>query len=239
MSTYFDPNDKKNKPILDYFADKIWLVIENATSSRGSIRKTLNQIGVKGANILDAGSVEEAKSVIESKKPHFILTNKEVKDGNTLPLFGLHLKAKPNRLESGFYVISEESSLSEVAWVLEYEMDGIISLPFNAAILIQTIVSGIIRKINPSEYLTQIELGRDHYLKSELDKSIEIFKAAAGLDSKPYEAEAFLGQIYLEQNLIPEALTSLETAVKHNPKYFKSIYKLANLYYQQKDYKKS
>jgi tetratricopeptide (TPR) repeat protein len=239
MSSYFDPNEKKNKPILEYFENKSWLIIDGATSTRGSIKKTLTQIGAQIGNMHDADNIADAENIILTKRPHFIITNQTVKGNNSLPLFELHLKTITNRNKGGFFVITEENSLSEVAWVLEYEMDGIIALPLNGTTIIQTILNGIKRKINPTPYVNKLEEGRAMYLNDQLDQAQTLFNASLELDERPYEGHSFLGQISQDKNLTIEAITAYEESVKHNPQYFKSLNKLGDLYYQEKNYKKS
>jgi DNA-binding NarL/FixJ family response regulator len=239
VSAYFDPTDKKNKPILDYFENKSWLVIEGSTSVRGSIKKTIIQLGSKMSNLSDSDNVTDAQEFIETNKPNFIITNKNVKGSSSLTLFDTHMRHVPNRNNASFFIITEENSLSEVAWVLEYEMDGIISLPLNGAILIQTILSGVARKISPTPYSKRIEDARILYSNNKLDEAILLLKSALSLDAHPYEAHAFIGQIYTEQNLTKSAIDSYEESISHNPKYYKALNRLSSFYYQQKEYKKA
>ena len=239
MSLYFDPKDKKNKIYIDYFENKSWLVIENSTSARSSIKKTLTQIGAKTANLLEADNITEAENLITTQKPHYIIANKMIQGTSSLHLFEVHIKTLPNRLKAGFFIITEANSLAEVAWALDYEMDGIISLPLNGAIIIQSIIKGVQRKLQPTAYLNKIEDGRNSYLIGELDKAVEQFKSSLLLEKNAFEAMTFLGQIYTEQNLLPEAIEAFEKSLLLNSSYFKTLNKLGLLYYQQKDYKKS
>jgi tetratricopeptide (TPR) repeat protein len=239
MSAYFDPLDKKNKPILEYFENKSWLIIEGSSSARASIKKTITQLGSKMSNLHDADNLPDAKIFIETKRPHFIITNKTVKNCNTLPLFEEHLLHMPNRVNAGFFVMTEENSLSEVAWALEYEMDGIISLPLNGATVIRTVLSGIKLKLEPTTYIKKIEEGRASFYSGNLDAAKEVFQTSLTLDPSPYEASSFIGQIYSKKNLVNEAIDSFEISRSQNPRYFKTLSRLGALYYQQKDYKKS
>lgn len=239
MSAYFDPKDKNNKIILDFFLSKTWLIVESSSSARVSIKKTLTQIGAQMSNMIDADNITDAELIILSRKPHFVITNKTVSGASALGLFNIHVKSYPNRLKAGFFVITEANSLSEVAWALEYEMDGIIALPLNGMTLIRTILDGVKRKINPSQYTTKLEEGRSFYFSNDLDQAVELFKAAITLEEHPYETHAFLGQVYTDKKLTKQAIDSFEEAVKHNAQHFKSLNRLSNLYYQEKEYQKS
>jgi tetratricopeptide (TPR) repeat protein len=239
MAAYFDPKDKNNKPVLDFFFNKTWMVIESSSSARVSIKKTLTQIGAQMSNIYDAYQISDAEVMIFMQKPNFIITNRIVGGESALNLFSVHLSACPNRLKSGFFVIAEEKSVSDVAWTLEYEMDGIIPLPLNGMMLIQTILDGVKRKVAPDKYTFKLEEGRHNYLSNDLDKAVEHFKEAIHLEEKPFETHALLGQIYSDKKLTKEAIASFEESVKHNDKYFKSLNRLSKLYYQEKDFEKS
>ena len=239
MSTYFDPSDKNNKPVIDYFYSKSWLILESSSSARVSIKKTLTQLGAQMSNMIDADNISDAEKIILDKKPHFIVTNKTINSLSALPLYDLHMKTNPNRIKAGFFVITEENSLSEVAWALEYEMEGIISLPLNGSTVIRTVLEGVKRKITPTAYTSQLEEGRTTYITEEIDQALELFQAALKLDEHPYESYAFIGQIYNDKKQTKEAIESFEESVKHNPQYFKSLNRLSTLYYQEKDYKKS
>lgn len=239
MVDYFDPKDKKNKPTVDFFENKSWLLVDTCTSTRMAIRKTISQLGSKSANVFDADNVNDAKNLIITKKPHFVIANKIVKGVNSLILYDHHMQTSPNRINNGYFVITEENSLSEVAWVLEYEMDGIISLPLNGGTMLNTLLNGVERKIKPTDYTKKIEEGRICYTNHEPDKALDLFKVALTLDKTPYEGCAMIGQIYTDKDLIPEAIKSYEEAIGHNKQYFKALKRLSALYYHEKEYKKS
>ena len=239
MSEFFDPADKKNKPILDYFENKSWLVIESSSSIRNSIKKTITQLGSKMANMLDADNFKDAQNLIDTKKPHFIIGNKNINGGSTVTLFDSHLKAMPNRMNSGFFIITESNFLSEVALALDYDMDGIIALPFTGLTIIDTLLAGVKHKINPTPYLKKIEDGRDRYIKGNLDSAKESFQSAISLNKTPYEGYYFLGKINSDNNLEDEAIHNYEESIHHNSEYFKSLKYLSALYYQKKDFTKA
>jgi tetratricopeptide (TPR) repeat protein len=239
MSAYFDPKDKNNKHILDYFLSKSWLVIESSSSARVSIKKTLTQIGAQMGNMIDADNITDAEKIISERKPHFVITNKLVNGVSALGLYDLHMKTIPNRIKAGFFVITEENSLSEVAWALEYEMEGIISLPLNGTTVIRTVLDGVKNKINPTPYTTQLEEGRTNYINQELEKAMEQFQAAIKLDEHPYEGHSCIGLIYTDKKQVPEAIAAFEESIKHNSQYFKALNRLSSLYYQEKNFKKS
>lgn len=237
--SFFDPQDKKNKPILDYFENKTWLIIESSAGTRASIKKSLSMLGSKLNNMFDADNRVDAESFIVAKTPHFVLGAQQVNGGVLTDLFQLHQKCVPNRLNAGFFIIADEGSITDIATILEYEMDGLITLPFTGFTIIDTVLSGMTRKITPTPYILKLEEGRSAYLKNELDHATDIFEAATQMHSHPYEAFFYLGQIYKDHNLQDKAREAFEESLFHNSDYFRALKNLGSLYYQTKDYKKA
>lgn len=239
MSEYFDPLDKKNKAILDYFENKSWLIIDASTSTRTSIKKSVVQLGSKLSNMIDCDNYTDALKIIETKGPHYIIGNNTINGGSSVQLFESHLKKVPNRLGSGFFVIADSSAIEEVALALEYDMDGIIVQPFTGSSVIDSVLQSVKAKITPSNYASKIEEGRTSLLKGNLERAMESFQTAVKLNARPYEGFYFLGQIYTEYELKEKAISSYEESVQHNPEYFKSLNRLRSIYYHQNDYKKA
>ncbi len=239
MSEYFDPLDKKNKAILDYFENKTWLIIDASTSTRTSIKKSVVQIGSKLSNMIDCDNYTDALNIIETKRPHYIIGNNTINGGSSVGLFDHHLKNVPNRLGSGFFIIADSAAIEEVALALEYDMDGIIVQPFTGSSVIDSVLQSVKTKIAPSNYVTKIEEGRTSLLKGNLERAMESFQTAVKLNARPYEGFYFLGQLYTEYELKEKAISSYEESVQHNPEYFKSLNRLRSIYYHQNDYKKA
>jgi tetratricopeptide (TPR) repeat protein len=239
MSEYFDPLDKKNKAILDYFENKTWLIIDASTSTRTSIKKSVVQLGSKLSNMIDCDNYTDALKIIETKGPHYIVGNNTINGGSSVQLFEPHLKKVSNRLGSGFFVIADSSAIEEVALALEYDMDGIIVQPFTGSSVIDSVLQSVKAKITPSNYASKIEEGRTSLLKGNLERAMESFQTAVKLNARPYEGFYFLGQIYTEYELKEKAISSYEESVQHNPEYFKSLNRLRSIYYHQNDYKKA
>lgn len=237
--SFFDPQDKKNKPVLDYFENKTWLIIDHSAATRASVKKALTMIGAKQPNMFDADNITDAEAMITSKKINFILGPYQINGGLITSLFPLHLKSMPNRLNAAFFILSEEEAVTDIALALEYEMDGIITLPFTGFTIIDTVLEGVSRKITPSAYTIKMEEGRQAFLQGNVELATELFSSAAQLHAHPYEAYFYLGQIYQNSNLREEALAALEESFSHNGDYFRALKNLGTLYYQTKDYKKA
>lgn len=237
--SFFDPTDKKNKPVLDYFENKTWLIVDSSASTRTSIKKSIAQIGAKMSNMIDADNLKDAQTAMQTKRPHFVIGANHVNGGDLSSLYSVHIQSKPNRLDAGFFIIAEEETISEIAVSLEYEMDGIVALPFTGFTIIDTVLAGTKHKINPSPYVTKLEEGRTAFLDNKLERASELLTNALELHEHPYEAYFFLGQIYNSYNLIERALVAFEESLFHNSDYFRALKKLSKLYFQTKDYKKA
>ena len=239
MSNYFDPTAKENMATLEFFETKIWLVVDPSSSTRSSIKKTLTQLGSKISNIFDTDNLNEARNIIAEKKPHFIIGNKTLSQGSTIELFGAHIKIMPNRAGAGFFVITEENSLSEAAIALDYDMDGLISIPFTGQSIINTILAGMKYKLAPSPYLKLLYLAQELLIKEDLDFAQANFEEALALNQHPYEAYYYLAEIYKQRSLFNEAISAYEKAFFHNPQHYKTLRDMSALYDQMKDFKKA
>jgi tetratricopeptide (TPR) repeat protein len=237
--SFFDPQDKKNKPVLDYFDNKTWLIVENSAQTRVSIKKALSMMGARNNNMFDADNFKDAQSIIVSKKPNFVFGSEKINGGLLTSLFKVHLINVPNRLNAGFFLLAEESLVTDIALALEYEMDGIVTLPYTGFTIVDTVLSGMTNKIYPSAYILKLEEARQLYLTDEKAKAIDLFSEAIELHTHPYEAHFFLGKIYEDNNLTEKAMVSFEESHLHNSDYFRALKHLGSIYYQTKDFKKA
>jgi tetratricopeptide (TPR) repeat protein len=232
----FNPKDKKSKQLLDYFENKTWLIIESSASVRSSLKKTISQLGSKMANMSDADNFSSAEAAIISKKPNYIIANKNIPGGSSIALYASHLKIAPNRINSGFFIIADISNVSEVAFALDYDMDGIISTPFTGDAILDALINSVKYKAVPTAYAKKIEDGRTRYLKGELEAAKEIFGTAIILHKHPYEGHYFIGKINADLGLQTEAIENLKEALLHNPAFYKALNTLSSIYYEKKDY---
>lgn len=237
MSEYFDPTDKKNKNVLDYFENKTWLIIDGSSSTRTSIKKSIMQLGVRNSSFIDSDNFLDAQNTILTKRPHYVIGNNIINGGSTVSLFKDHMKAVPNRLGAGFFIVVASDLVDEVAMELDYDMDGLIALPFTGAAIIESVLKSVKHKITPSNYISKIEEGRANLMDGNLERAMESFQTAIKLTAHPYEGHFYLGEVYSGYELKEKALSSYEDSIIHNSDYFKSLNKLRTIYYHDSNYK--
>lgn len=237
MSEYFDPTDKKNKNVLDYFESKTWLIVDGSSSGRTSLKKSITQLGSKMSNMLDADNFLDAEKIIQEKRPHYVIGNNVINGGSSVALFHLHMKSVPNRLGAGFFIVVSSDMVDDVAMELDYDMDGIIALPFTGAAIIDSVLKSVKHKISPTNYVTKIDEGRASLIAGNLERAMESFQTAIKLTAHPYEGHFYLGEVYNEYELKEKAMSSYEDSILHNADYFKTLNKLRSIYYQDSNYK--
>lgn len=213
MSNYFDPQAKENKVYLDYFETKKILIIDPSLSTRSSLKKTLLQIGAKQPNIFDTDNYKISLENIQLMKPDFVIASRFMAGGSVVDLFYEHQKTNPNRIKSGFFVITEENSLSEVAHSLNYEMDGLISFPFTGASVISAIIASTKHKVTPTPYLLKLNLGREQFVHNQMEFAQSFFEEALKLDDHPFEALYYLGSMHYKHGETAEAIEKLEKPI--------------------------
>lgn len=118
------------------------------------------------SNMTDADNLVDAQKCIETKNLIISLEIKILMGEVSSLFYECHLKTMPNRLSSGFFIITEENALNEVALALEYEMDGIITLPFTGATIIDSLLDGSKHKVAPSAYLKNVMKQGVHITKA-------------------------------------------------------------------------
>lgn len=239
MIINFDPTSKDAESYFVYFQKKTFLIIESSTNTRTSIKKSIAQLGVKSANIIDAVNIKMAKDIIEKQRPHFVLAPKSINNESSLELLDLHISHLPDRLNAGFFITTNENSLAEVALALEYEMDGLISTPFTASTIINTIATAVHPKISPKDFQLRNNEGRLQLIKGNQEKAKEHFQTSLKISAKNFEAYFYLGMIAKNENDPVEAVKFFELSYLQNPKHYRTLIELSNIYLQLKQYKKA
>jgi tetratricopeptide (TPR) repeat protein len=105
--------------------------------------------------------------------------------------------------------------------------------------MICTFINGILKKIEPSYYQQKLEEGRVYYYQNKSIEALETLKTTKSLHQNPYESCSLIAQIYKDKNEITTAINSYEESISFNQFYFKALKRLSDLYYQQKNFKKS
>lgn len=223
------------------YNQKKFLIVDDFSDFRSSVRSMLRELGVKEVDTADTG--EQALKMCAQKRYDFVLHDFNLGDGKKN---GQHVleDLMVDRLlsyEAVFIMVTAENSQAMVMSALEWEPDAYLTKPFNRAGLAQRLEKLVQRKTMLKPILQALDRGKPAEvlaacvaLTTQDPRYAPLclrYKADALRDLKQYEPlEAFLksiladrptpwafaalGNLLLKRNKVAEAQTVFETAVK-------------------------
>lgn len=228
-------NDKIIKENEKYFAEKVVLILEPVGMNRSSIKKSLIGFGVPSGYIHMAETIQDAQRIIEASSPDILFVRHLHQMFKGEDLLNIHLKSNPNRLRASFFFITDDNSASSSCLTLEKEIDGILVTPFTIESINSTILKSLQKKIHPTPYNRTIEEGKEFIFRGEKDQALTFFRTAADMNKTPVLAQYFISYLIKDENLA-EAERLLIQNIEMNPKHYKSLSLLADIYDQEKRY---
>lgn len=237
---YFDPASKENKPIVDYFKSKKCLVVDPSGIIRTTFKKLMVGLGMNSSNIYLTESFFDAQENILKERPNFIFTNYKVHDPNKaehalgIDLLKYHIDVQPNRLDAGFFLTTDENSMSVASIALDHEVDGLFARPFTIETLQTAVLQSIETKVNPPKYSKEIEDGKAKFFTKNFRDAMEIFTKAKSLNEKPTLACYYLGMIERAEARTESAETHFTEGLKFDPFHYKSLRIMAEICFQDK-----
>ncbi len=217
-----------------YLKTKSFLVVEPTVAGKTAIEKMLQKTAVARKNVKFAKTLESALEIMKDQMPNYVFTLDKLEDGPYHDLLELHLKQQPNRLDNGFFLLTDNDSTDNITKLAQSEIDAMVILPFTVTSLQSEFLKVIVPKSAPSEYKILIESAREH-MRYDVDKAMSFLNKAKKADSKPFEAFYLEGLIHLGDKALELARESLEQSLKFNPSYYNSLKELFNIYISLKE----
>lgn len=230
--------DKTAKLFAAYIAARKILVADCGLSSRTAMSKVFVDMGAKVSNIILAANYEVAADALRTQKPSVVVADYQLDRGNSgLSLIQTQRKEFPTVKDVLFVLVTGNTSQSAVAQAAEEDVDAYVLKPYTMGVLRQSIVRAALNKAHPSEYIKAIDEGKELLKNEKVDDALVTFEKAAGLDSKPALALAYMGQV----NFIKEAMAASEGNYAKGLGYSKIHYKcmvgLFDLMMKKQDFK--
>ena len=226
------------------YNQKSFLIVDDFSDFRSSVRSMLRELGVKEVDTADSG--EQALRMCSQKRYDFVLHDFNLGDGRKN---GQHVleDLMVERLlsyESVFIMVTAENSQAMVMSALEWEPDGYLTKPFNRAGLAQRLEKLVQRKSLLKPILQALDRRKPAEVLVACNKLIEQdpryaplclrYKADALRDLKQNEpleaflrtiladratpwAYAALGSLLLKRGKVTEAEAVYEQAIKAFP----------------------
>jgi len=235
----FDPDSKESRKYKEYLKNKKCLIVDPTKSLRTPIKKIFSDLGVSVQDIFTVNTLLEATETLSSESPHFIVSQSKIDDTKVVEtLLPTHLSLRPNRLESGFFLISPENSLASAIAVLELEVDAFIAQPFTLKTILDTILKTLDKKIAPSQYKKKIEGVKEDIHREQLEKALSSVEESFEFSKNP-------GASYFYQGLINSKLPNKEKQAEESylkgldllPNDYKLLNNLSHIYFEQQKFK--
>ncbi|KPW83481.1 TPR repeat-containing response regulator [Pseudomonas congelans] len=226
------------------YNQKSFLIVDDFSDFRSSVRSMLRELGVKEVDTADTG--EQALRMCSQKRYDFVLHDFNLGDGrkNGQQVLEDLMIERLLSYESVFIMVTAENSQAMVMSALEWEPDGYLTKPFNRAGLAQRLEKLVQRKTLLKPILQALDRRKPAEVLAACDKLIEQdpryaplclrYKADALRDLKQNEPlEAFLktiladratpwaygalGSLLLKRGKTAEAQAVYEQAIKAFP----------------------
>jgi tetratricopeptide (TPR) repeat protein len=233
----FDKTNAKNKDIVDWFKNKKTLILETAPMNRTTIKKTLINFGVDKNKFFIPETYLEAKEIIDLQRPDIIFIRDVIEEDRGFDLLDLHVKTIPNRLNSAFFIITDDNSPSSSCMVLDTEVDGILALPFTGSSINKLLIQGLKRKYKPNPYIRMIEEAKAKIIEGNVEEAIAQFKEAGDMNKTPVLSNYHIAKIHIENSDSAQGEKILKENLELNAKHYKTLKELAKLYKNQSRFK--
>jgi tetratricopeptide (TPR) repeat protein len=227
------PTDKE---LAEYLKNKSCMVVDGNSVSRTSILNFLTTIGLTRDKIHMIDNVKQAMDVMEVNKVEVVITEYMVGKQSGMELLEKHLQIHPNRVEASFFVLSQSNSMAIAAQMAELEVDGLIVKPFTMNALKETLVIGFTEKINPTQYISQLENAKKLIRQKNTDEALKLINDCKAKTDEPSVAFFFEGTVWEEMQKLVEAKEAYTTALKTNDQHYRSMHHLFQIYINEKNF---
>lgn len=225
----------KKKEFKKFIEENDVLIVDKNPSSRSRLVKTVSDLGAKRHMIHSCASFAEAEEIINTKKVGVVLSDYFIGGGSGFDLFKLSRQKNPNK-KLCLILVTSNISQSSVAKAAEEDVDSFIIKPYTVQSIEENLMSTILQKICPSEYIVKIEEGKDQINTGQYKKAILTFQQAMKMHPKPALAHFYIGQAEYLLNNTEEAVDSYSDGISLVNIHFKCLVGLYDILVKESKY---
>ncbi len=229
----------KTQVLKNFFATYEILVVDKNISSRSRLKQVLIEMGCKQETVHEAGSVTEAEGLIDTKNIGLVLADYYISGGSGFDLFKKLREKQPLTLKKCFILVTSNISQSAVAKAAEEDVDSFIIKPYTLTNIQENLISTILAKLEPSEYIVQIDKGKDLLVSGKMKEALNVFINAKKLHQKPALALFYIGQVEHMLKQLNKAQKNYQDGLEFNNIHFKCLIGLYEIFMQGKLFKEA
>ena len=224
------PNEKDLQMFCQFLNENRILIADTSSASRVRLAATLVELGVRSSNLILTGSYEEADEKLKTgkPKPKLVLCDYMLGKRSGLDLLQT-ARSAPSSEDDVFILVTGNTSQSAVARAAEEDVDSFILKPYTLETLKSALVSAVIAKVYPTEYIKLIRKGKDELFGGKLDEAIKTFDDAMKLESNPTLAHFYRGYAQKMKKTLDQAEESFKEGLGLNKIHYKCLIGLFDL----------
>ncbi len=209
------------------------LIVDKNPSSRNRLYKTMMDLGAKRFMIHSTGSLAEAQEHIETKNIGIVLSDYFIAGGSGFDLFKMIRDKKPDNKELCLILVTSNISQTAVAKAAEEDVDSFIIKPYTIQSIQDNLISTVVQKIRPSDYIQKVEEGKKLINEGKYEEAITILKVAMNMHPKPALALFYIGQAEYLKNHVDEASGSYNEGLSFNTIHYKCLVGLYEIFMRE------
>ncbi|HXH29907.1 MAG TPA: response regulator [Bacteriovoracaceae bacterium] len=226
----------KNLVFKEFLEKNEILIVDKNPGSRNRLLKTMSDLGAKRHTIHTSGSLAEAEQIIATKRIGIVLSDYVITGGSGFDLFKLLREKNPDRKDLCLILVTSNISQSAVAKAAEEDVDSFIIKPYTIQSIQESLISTIVAKVKPTEYILKIEEGKAFMLGGKLEESIPVFRQAAKLHPKPALAMFYIGQVEYLLKKVDAAEASYSDGLTFLSIHYKCLVGLYEMFMRERKY---
>lgn len=227
---------KKRELFKEFLGKNKVLIVDKSSASRRRLTKTLVDMGCSRQKIFPVAHFSEAMDVFEREDPKLVLSDFKIQGGSGFDLFQKCREEKKKLDETTLVLVTSNISQSSVAKAAEEDVDSFIIKPYTVKSLEKSLVTAVINKLYPSEYMKTIDAGKEKMFAGEYEQALELFTSAISMNKSPSLAYFYKGQAQYFLDKANEAKDDYEQGLAVNKIHFKCQVGLFELFIKEKKY---
>ncbi len=206
------------------------LIVDKNPSSRNRLLKTMCDLGSKRHMVHSTAGLVEAEEIIATKKIGIVLSDYFIIGGSGFDLFKMIREKNLNNKDLCLILVTSNISQTAVAKAAEEDVDSFIIKPYTIQSIQENLVSTVVQKVQPSEYVQNVEIGKKFIKEGKYDEALAALKIALNMHPKPALALFYIGQAEYLKNLLEKASGSYSEGLSFNNIHYKCLIGLYEIF---------